>query len=220
MKTIIFITALFVIVSCELIKVEEKIPYYSFDSNSKNLLTEIKLNETVKFIGSDGSKKEFTILRREEKKQVEADCGSLFGYSCTNYYYYDEIYIAYQHLDGLPISGNLRMATRLDNSISKRNIPKGTIAKTKLQGEFYGFNCEYDFPYLKFPALDSLPKFEIFSNSVRTFNNVIVFKSGRNEPIIDRWSKYERNISEVGFDMKYGVVYFKDLKGTIWKRIN
>jgi hypothetical protein len=209
--------------SCSDVSLFENVPYYSFDKEAKLWLSKIIPNDTLRFLGSDGKIVNFYILRKEINKEVNTNCGTtLLGYHCANYYYYDEIYLVYKRLDGKfsDHTEHLRMTMRLDSNVNKKNIPRGTIAKASLQGEFYGFNSKYDFPTMIFPDLYSIKKFETFTNQKRTYKNVITINSGSKEPIINRWFPYQRNISEVKFDLEYGFVYFKNLDGLEWKRIN
>lgn len=221
MKIVCSFLILTLLLSCDESGISKKVPYFSFDNIANKWLSKLHSGDTIKFSGSDGSQLTLFVQMRVLKKESQQDCQTLFTYDCTVNYYYDELYVVYKRIeDKSDRYDNLRMTMRIDSSVNKNNIPKGTVAKAALQGQFYGFNTSSDFPYLPFPDLYSISKFDTIDSYGTLYKNVVILKSGKNDVVIDRWFKYERTFSEVGFDMEYGFVYFKDIYGTIWKRTN
>jgi hypothetical protein len=113
---------------------------------------------------------------------------------------------------------------QLPLDVDKSNIPKDVKAKAFVfGGAFIDYNAippqVGSTPYIIFPDFYAPQALISYSNSVRTYTNVIVIKSGNNSV----YTEYNGNIytvNEVWFDKLYGFVFFKDIYGTTWSRIN
>jgi hypothetical protein len=207
--------------SCKLPNIFDKTPYLRFDDTANRWLSKLHKNDTLKFIGNDGSKFTIVIASKDLEKSTIQDCGTIFSNNCTQYYHYDNLYLVYKRLeDNSDRYDNLRIYMTIDSTMDKKNIPKGTDGIAKIQGKLYGYNSNFDFPYLNFPDLYSTSNFETFTNTQRKYEKVIILKTGNDKIVIDRYFRYERVFNEIGFDIEFGFVYFKDIYGNIWKRIN
>ena len=77
-KQFIMIRFYLIIITLTLIScgkdIEPKEPYFSFDAVGEHLLSGLKLNDTLKFAGSNGSNREYRVFKIEKTKQSVQDC--------------------------------------------------------------------------------------------------------------------------------------------------
>ena len=224
------IIILLILVSCR--KDNEPIePYFKFDSVGEQLLSGIKLNDTLKFAGSNGSYRAFKVFKVEIVKQADQDCSWNFG-TCVTYYHYDYLKLYFIRIDTIPpfpdrpLTASLTKQVQLPVDVDKKNIPKGIQTKTYLFGELVDFNSiptpgpVWTFPSITYPDFYQPITFTSYSNAVRTYPEVVVIKSNNNSVYIDPHFGSRYTVNEVWFDKKFGIVFFKDVFGNSWKKLN
>jgi hypothetical protein len=207
-------------------------PYFQFDNIGLELLSELKLNDTLKFIGTNSTRQEYKIYKIEKAKEVNQDCSWNTG-NCKIYYYFDKIQFYFVRTDSValppnsPLTYTLNLQMQIPLNVDKKNIPKDTKAKALISGNsFINFNAiplnspTYTSPYISYPDFYTTISMTTFTNSIRTYNDVIVLNSGNNSPYINPINSHVSTINEVWFDKKYGFVFFKDVFGNSWRRIN
>ena len=233
-KQFIMIRFYLIIITLTLIScgkdIEPKEPYFSFDAVGTHLLSGLKLNDTLKFAGSNGSNREYRVFKIEKTKQSVQDCSWNFG-TCVTFYYYDLMKIYYTRTDSSspnsPLTYSMTLQMQLPEGIDKKNIPKGTKAKALVWGNaFINYNKiptqsnTWISPYINYPDFYSFLQTATFSNSAKTYNEVVVIKSGNNSVYVDPLYGFQSSVNEVWFDKKYGFVFFKDRNGNSWSKTN
>ena len=230
MSRIYTIIIILTLVACRK-NIEQKEPYFKFDSVGEQLLSGIKLNDTIKFAGSNGSNRQYKVIRIEPLKQTVEDCSWNFG-TCVTYYYFDFLKIYFIRTDTIPpppnspLTASLTKQMQLPLNIDKKNIPKDVQAKAHVFGLLVDFNAipapgpVWTSPYITYPDFYQPVTFTTYSNAVRTFSEVVIIKSGNNSVYIVPLYGSQYTVNEVWFDKKYGVVFFKDVFGNSWSRTN
>ena len=225
---IIFILTLF---SCSKETVTNE-PYFKFDNVGELLLSEVKLNDTIKFAGSNGSNRVYKVFKIEKTKETLQDCSWNFG-TCVTYYHFDLMRIYYIRTDSIPTPPNspltysLTLQMQLPKDVDKKNIPKNVQARASLFGNaFIDFNAiptssnVWNSPYISYPDFYNPLTLTTYSNSTRTYTDIVIIKSGNNSVYVDPLYGTNYTVNEVWFDKKYGFVFFKDVFGNIWSRTN
>jgi len=230
MNRLYLIIIILSLVSCRK-AIEPKVPYFKFDSVGEQLLSGLKLNDTLKFSGSNGTHQEYRVFKIEKLKQTVQDCSWNFG-TCVTYYHYDFLKIYFTRTDSLPppispLTYSMILQMQLPNGIDEKNIPKDVKAKALVWGNaFIGYNKiptqsnTWISPYIDYPDFYSSLQTTTYSNSSRAYNEVLIIKSGNNTVYIDTLYGFQSTINEVWFDKKYGFVFFKDVFGNSWSRTN
>ncbi len=207
------------------------IPYYSYDDIGKLLLSELHLNDTLRFKNSNGKIREYLICKIVKRKEDVTNC-DWYGKSCETYYYYDHVIFSFLRIDNISIGpdslveySTLDMQMQLPIGIDKTNIADDVKAKTVLFGRtFVDYNIIPQTPfsvgYINFPDFYAPLNLTVFTNNVRKYEDVIVIESGNNNVYTDPYSGNNYTINEIWFDRKYGIVSFKDVNNNIWNRIN
>ena len=215
MKPAIVISMCLIIFSC---KKEDRNdpPYLSFDNTSREWFSDLEVNDTLKFLSNLGNVRTYgvnTIVT--SKRSISGNCGNIVG-NCTIYYWYDERVIQFNRIDSFSSPINITITMVPPDSLDYTNLPNGAIAEAKIYGEF----DDYNGLILPFPSIYKNVSFSTFTNSSKTYNEVIKFKSNNPNPYYDTgWSR-NYSIDEVWYDRKFGFVYFKDIYGQQWKRQN
>ncbi len=212
--------------------IEPKEPYFTFDEVSDQVLSGLKLNDSIHFEGSNGSIRTFKIFKIEKIKQTVQDCSWNFG-TCEIYYHYDFMQIHFLRTDTIPpypnspITASLLKQMYLPSDIDKKNIPKDVQARMGVYGSsLVDFNIIPTqgpvpaSPYITYPDYYVPINFTSFSNAVRTYAEVVIIKSGNNAVYVDPYSGHRYTVNEVWFDKKYGIVFFKNVFGNSWSRTN
>lgn len=210
--------------------IEPTTPYLVFDEQANQLLSEVKINDTLSFRGTNGTRRTYKVLRREQTKEVVQDCTWNTG-GCTVYYYYDVLTIYFLRTDSVPPAPNpplvytLKMQMQLPPGTNKKNIPKDVKGRAVVYGNaFIDFNALPTPPgysgYITYPDYYQPLNTTTFSNTVRSYSDVVILTSGNNSVWVDPIYGFNYTINEVWFDKKYGFVYFKDVFGNSWSRTN
>lgn len=124
--------------SCQ--KDTEQPPYFSFDVVGKEILSGLKVNDTIHYQGSNGTIRSFRIFKIDNLKESVRDCNWNTGY-CNTLYSYDVSSIYLVRTDTIPPFPNSPLTTTftkqmaLPNEIDRRTIPPiGTLAQAILRG--------------------------------------------------------------------------------------
>ncbi len=89
MKLLFKVAVLFLFCACT--KKEVKyIPYYTFDEIGQSLLSELHVNDTLKFKKANGQIRTYVVLNIEKRKEDVTDCDWI-GDHCETFYYYDHL---------------------------------------------------------------------------------------------------------------------------------
>jgi hypothetical protein len=222
----------FILLFCACTKKEVKyIPYYSFDETGQSLLSELHVNDTLKFKKASGQIRTYVVYKIEKRKEDVTDC-DWYGKSCETFYYYDHLIFNFLRTDNLSIVPDslieytrLDMQMQLPQGTDKENLTADIQAKVVLYGKSF---VDYDIipstpyatGYINFPDFYSALSTITYSNSVRNYEDVVVLNSGNNQIYTDPYSGLNYTIHEIWFDKKYGIVSFKDVYNNIWNRIN
>ncbi|MEO5946686.1 MAG: hypothetical protein ABIP79_07690 [Chitinophagaceae bacterium] len=195
MSRIYLIIIILTVVSCRK-DIEPTELYFKFDIVGEQLLSEIKLHDTLKFAGSNGSNREYRVFKIEPVKQSVQDCSWNFG-TCVTYYYFDFLKIYFKRTDTIPpppnspLTASLTKQMQLPFNVDKKNIPKGVQAKALVYGGLVDFNAipspgpVWTAPYITYPDYYQPLNFISYSNVVRTYSEVVVIKSGNNSVYFD-----------------------------------
>ena len=226
MKLLNYILTVLILTSCTK-EQENKTPYYSFDNKAKEWLSKININDTLNFVGTNGTIRSYKVFAVDKTRQQVRDCGWTTG-NCTIYFDFDQLEIWYKRIDSIPAQPNnaitfsIKLYMWVPDNVDYKQKPLNVVPVARMSGHFEGYNRLPIPPatssYLKFPDLYSMITTATYTNSVRTYTEVISLKSENSTAY--SYSNYISTINEVGFDKKYGFVYFKDIFGNIWNRTN
>ncbi|MCU0403775.1 MAG: hypothetical protein MUE99_04440 [Chitinophagaceae bacterium] len=227
----IFIIIFFVLSACQKEPALGEL-HLAFDQTGEHLLSGLKVNDTLKFAGSNGSSREYRVFKIERSKQTVQDCNWNTGY-CNIFYTYDRLQVYFVRTDSIPLPPNssftysLTLQMQLPAAIDKNNIPRNVKPEVHLFGNaFIDYNKvpeqsnNWTTPYINYPDFYSDFQTISFSNAVKTYHEVVMIKSGNNEVYTDPLYGTRFTINEVWFDKKNGFVLFKDVFGNTWSRIN
>ena len=225
-----FLFIVIISVSCGKEKLPTE-PYFKFDAIGEQLLSGIKLNDTIKFAGTNGSNRQYLVFKIEKVKQTVQDCSWTLG-TCNIYYHHDFEKFYFQRLDTIPpfpnspLTATMTKQMQLPSGIDKKNIPKDVQVKT----HFYGFLVDFNtFPqalpagtttFVTYPNFYTPLNYFTYSNTTRTFSEVVKLTSGNTSVFVDPTSGSRYTVNEVWFDKKFGVVFFKDVFANSWSRTN
>jgi len=231
MKRLFYFLFFLTLLSCNKERVESK-PYFAFDEVGRKLLSELKLNDTLKFIGTNNNIQNYRIFKIDKTKEIVEDCGFTTG-TCKTYYYFDKVRFHFLRTDSIPFSPSspltytFTLQMQIPTNVDKENIPNDVKAKALIFGNaFIGYNAipgnspTYISPYINYPDFYSTNPIITYVNAVKTYDEVVVIKSGNNSAYVDPLYGFVYTINEVWFDKKYGFVLFKDVYGNEWKKIN
>ena len=231
MKNCFYFFLFLTLYSCNKEKVDSK-PYFAFDEVGEKLLSELKLNDTLKFVGTNNNIQNYRIFKIDKTKEIVEDCGFTTG-TCKTYYYFDKVEFHFNRIDSVaslpnsPLTYTFTLQMQIPPNVDKENIPTDVKGKASIFGNaFIGYNKipsdtpTYISPYINYPDFYTTNPTITYLNAVRTYIEVIVIKSGNNSPYVNPSYGYVSTINEVWFDKKYGFVLFKDIYGNEWKKIN
>jgi hypothetical protein len=215
MKRALIILMCFIIFSCKKEDVNTP-PYFAFDNTARDWFSDLKVHDTLKFLSNSGNVRIYEVNAIESSKVViSGNCGTFIG-GCTVYYRYDEKLISFNRIDSFSSPTDIKISMYLPDSLDYRNLPKSVIAKAKIFGEFDDYNGQI----LPFPDIYQNVSFSTFTNSTKTYNEVIKFNSNNPNPFYHTGASRNYYINEVWYDRKFGFIYFKDIYGQEWKRQN
>jgi hypothetical protein len=223
MKPTLIILLCLIFISCKKEEVNEP-PYFTFDNAAREWFSDLKVHDTLKFLSNFGNIRIYEVNAIDTSIVViSGDCGTIFG-GCNVYYRYDQNLISFNRIDSFSTPTDIKIAMYLPDSLDYKNLPKGVVAKARIFGGFDDYNGQLlpngDRILLKFPNIYQNVSFSTFTNAIKTYNEVIKFKSDNpNSYYLDGWNR-SYNINEVWYDRKYGFVYFKDIYGQEWTRQN
>lgn len=201
--------------SCEKDKVNSS-PYFVFDNFAKQWFSELKAHDTIKFLSNFGNVRIYEVNAIENSKVViSGNCGTISAI-CTVFYRFDKRQIYVNRIDSFSIPSGIEMGMYVPDGLDVENLPKNVVATARIYGTFDDYNGQT----LLFPNIYQTVSFSTFSNSLKTYSEVIKFNSNNPNPFYDpRWN-INSNVNEVWYDRKFGFVYFKDIYGQEWKRQN
>lgn len=218
MRTTLFIACFLFFSSCYKEKVKS-VPYFQLDEVSKQWFSEIKIGDTLQFEGSNGSVRTFRMSDTIKSKHEQGDCSWNLG-TCVVYYEYDYLVIIFDRIDTVFAPGNMSFSIKMavpDSIYRYQGVPENTKAKATIIGYLKGYN---GYPgSFKFPDLYAAIPFTQYSNSIRTYSEVEILTSLNPTAWLD-YRGYLNTINEVWVDKKFGLVFFKDVYGISWRRVN
>lgn len=205
-------------------------PHYSFDEKAKEWLTKINLNDSLVFTGPNQSKRIYKVnnIERTTHSRVQ-DRGWLFSPGRT-YFSYESLRIFFIRTDSIISPGwsasdfNISISMYLPDNVDYTQIPLIATPVAVIGGTFDGYNLlpesPYQSTYLNFPNIYEPYILFSYSNSLRSYNEVIKMFSGNNSVFVNLTTNVTYTVNEVWFDKKFGFVFFKDIYGNTWSRIN
>jgi hypothetical protein len=227
MKYCIIVLMLFLIISCK----EESTglcPYLEFNKEAKTWFTQITAGQNIRFSNKKGQEKNYKVVDVTlEKKILESSNDWLFG-KTQEYYYYDRKFILFQkvEVEGKETpqtnSFGISITMRPPSKIRKEKVGLFTSGKADVQGSFLGYNSWG----LDFTIFKDKSKIEKFETNQRMYKEVVKFKSNSDKPTFREIImpginfKLSNTINEVWVDKQYGFIYFKDISGEEWTRVN
>jgi hypothetical protein len=172
MHRLYFTLLVFTFFSCSKDKASHE-PYFKFDQVGNLLFSEIKVNDTIKFAGSNGSTRMYNVFKIENSKETVQDCSWNFG-TCVTYYHYDLSRIYFLRTDTIPLPPNSPMTSSISKQmqiplhLDKKNLPEGVKARTVVYGGYVDFNAV--------PPKEFYPDFMITTSVYvfTEFENVVV----------------------------------------------
>jgi hypothetical protein len=205
-------------------------PHYSFDEKAKEWFTKINLNDSIVFVGPNQSKRVYKIVNTEKTTHhVFEDRGWLFSPGRT-YFSYESLKISFSRTDSVLLPGSLTsnfyitISMSLPQNVDYTQVPLTAIPQAKIGGTFEGYNLlpetAYHNTYLNFPDIYQTLSLFSYSNSLRTYDEVIKLFSGNNSVFVNLITNISHTVNEVWFDKKFGFVFFKDIYGNTWSRTN
>ena len=229
MKIVSALFFILTIFSCKKENVNKE-PYLSLDAIGLSILSEIKVNDTLKFRGTNNAHQQFKVFKIEKSVQTVQDCNWNTN-ACKTYYSFDQVRYFFIKIDSIapsPFLYTMTLTMQLPSNIDEKNIPNDVKGKACIFGNaFINYNAippsnspSYTSPYINYPDFYSTVSFTTFANSVKTYNEVVVIQSGNNLPYTNPVYGNVSTINEVWFDKKYGFVLFKDINGIVWNKIN
>lgn len=230
MKLVFKVAVLFLFCACT--KKEVKyIPYYSFDEIGQSLLSELHVNDTLKFKKANGQIRTYVVLNIEKRKEDVTDCDWI-GDHCETFYFYDHLIYQFLRTDNLSIVPDslfeftrLDMQMQLPQGTDKENLTPNIQAKAVIYGKsFVDYNIipssAFTAGYINFPDFYEPLNTFVYSNATRTYEDVILIQSGNHQIYTDPYSNSIFTVHEIWWDKKHGIVSFKDVNNNIWERIN
>ena len=231
MSRLFSIIIILTLVSCSK-DIEPTAPYFKFDTVGEQVLSGLKLNDTLKFAGSNGSHREYKVFEIQKLKQTVQECSWNIG-SCKFFYHFDNVNIYFIRIDSTPSPLNppftysFTLQMQLPREVDKNNIPKDVQAKASVSGnafvDFNGIppsNGQWTSAYIIYPDFYKPLTFITYSNAFKTYSQVVVLKSGNNAVYVVPYFGTKYTVNEAWFDKKYGFVFFKDVFGNSWSRTN
>lgn len=205
-------------------------PHYSFDAKAKEWFTKINLNDSMVFVGPNQSKRVYKITNIEKATHhVFEDRGWLFSAGRT-YFSYEYLIIFFIRTDSILPPGSqaknfiINISMSLPQNVDYTQVPLTATPLAKISGTFEGYNLLPESPYyntyLNFPDIYQTLSLFSYSNSLRTYNEVIKLFSGNNSVFVNLVTNISHTVNEIWFDKKFGFVLFKDIHGNTWSRVN
>jgi hypothetical protein len=222
MKHLVIIIAILTLYSCTKQDLSTK-PYFSFDNTAKQWFSDLKVNDTLKFLSNLGNVRTYRVSNIESTKQYVQDCSWTTG-SCIIYFAYDDRAIYFDRVDSFSSPTKIRFYMFPPDSVDYKNLSSNVTAKVKVFGDFDDYNGKPlpngDRILLTFPDVYQPVSFQTFAGATKTYNEVIQFSSNNTKTYYhDGWDR-NYNINEVWYDKQFGFVYFKDIFGQSWVRQN
>jgi hypothetical protein len=214
MKQALIILTCLIFFSCKKQDVNSP-PYFAFDNTAREWFSDLKIHDTLKFISNLGNVRIYEVNAIESSKVVISDCAPVFG-GCTVYYRYDEKMISFNRIDSISSPTDIKISMYLPDSLDYRNLPPNVVVKARIFGNFDDYNGQI----LPFPDIYQNVSFSTFTNTTKTYNEVIKFKSNNPNPFYHTGASRNYYINEVWYDRRFGFVYFKDIYGQEWTRQN
>lgn len=222
MKHLLLIIILLTLYSCSKQDLYTR-PYFTFDNTAKEWFSDLKVNDTLKFLSNIGNNRTYRVSKIETTKQHVQDCHYTTG-NCTIYFDYDEKIIYFDRIDSISSPTKIKFYMFPPDSVDYINLPSNVTAKVKIFGDFDDYNGQLiangDRILLKFPDVYQPVTFSTFTAVTKTYTEVVKFNSGNpNTYYHNGWNR-NYNVNEVWYDRKFGFVYFKDIFGQAWVRQN
>lgn len=222
MKPIIIIAILLTLYSCTKQDLPTR-PYFSFDNTAKQWFSDLKVNDTLKFLSNLGNTRSYRVSNIEVTKQHVQECSFTTG-SCTVYFDYDERVIYFERVDSFSSLTKIGIYMYPSDGIDYKNLPANITAQVKIFGDFDDYNGQQlpngDRILLTFPNVYQPVLFSAFTGATKTYNEVIKFSSNNPNTYYHTGWNRNYNINEVWYDKQFGFVYFRDIFGQSWVRQN
>lgn len=231
MNRILILLFLLTLISCKKEKIDSE-PYFKLDNIGLSLLSGIKINDTLNFVGSNNTRQTYMVYKIEKSKETVQDCSFTTGY-CKIYYHFEKVKFGFTRIDSVPLppsaplTYSLTVQMQLPVNFDNNNIPKDVQPEAFILGNaFINYNAiplnspSYTSPYIIYPDFYSTISTKTYTNSSKAYNEVIVIKSGNNLPYVNPVYGFVSTANEVWFDKKYGFVFFKDVFGNTWSKTN
>ena len=222
MKHLIIIAIFLPLYSCKKQDIPTR-PYFGFDNTAKQWFSELKLNDTLKFLSNLGNRRSYRVSNIETAKKYVQDCTFTTG-NCTIYFEYDERVVYFDRVDSFASPTKITISMLPPDSVDYKNLPPNITAKTRIFGYFDDYNGQMlpngDRILLMFPNLYQPLLFQTFIGATKTYNEVIKFNSNNPNTYYHTGWNRNYNLNEVWYDRQFGFVYFKDIFGQFWVRQN
>ena len=222
MKSLIIITIILTLYSCTKQDIPTR-PYLSFDNTAKEWFSDLKINDTLKFLNNFGNTRSYRVSNIETTKKDASDCTFTTG-NCTIYFDYDERVIYFDRVDSFSSPTKISISMFPPNGVDYKNLPPNFKATASIYGFFDDYNGQIlangDRILLTFPNIYQTVTFQTLVGATKTYNEVLKFNSNNSNTYYHTGWNRNYNISEVWYDRKFGFVYFKDIFGQAWVRQN
>lgn len=206
-----------------------KYPHFAFDKVAQEWFTEIKLNDSIVFEGSNQTKRVYKVVDLKKTVTDISTFGNwIFNSPGRTCFTTESINIVFQRMDSIPIN-NIAISFRVGivmwvpDGIDYTQQPLNVTPVAKISGTFEGYNRipnSQTSSYIQFPYLYDPIQLFSFNNVTHSYNQVLKLFSDNNSTYINPISHEVNTINEVWFDKKFGFVFFKDIYGNSWSRIN
>ena len=214
MKLICIISICLIFVSCKKESAYYQ-PYFTFDNIARKWFSGMKVHDTLRFLSNTGNVRIYEVNAIQNTKESVSGGCSVIG-SCAVYYYYDKKFISFNRIDSFSTPTDIEISMQIPDSVDYTRLTKSVFAKTEIYGAFDDYNGQV----LLFPDVYQNVSFSTFSNTIKTYNEILKFKSGIDTAFYNTGWNRKYTINEVWYDRTFGFVYFKDIYGQEWKRQN
>ncbi len=203
-------------------------PYLEFNKEAETWFSQITAGQNIRFSNVKGQERNYKVVKITlEKKILEYEYNWLFGHK-TEYYYYDRKFMLFQkvEIDGKETAESnmfgFSITMEPPTNVRKDDVGLFTSGQPNVEGSFLGYNGG-NLDFTKFKDNNKIEKIVI---NQRQFNEVLKFKSNSELPTFRDIImpginlKLANTINEVWVDKQLGFIYFKDISGEEWSRVN
>jgi hypothetical protein len=207
--------------------IEPNYPHFSFNNTAREWFTQIQENDSLVFIGTNHNRRVYKV-QQIVKEKITISTNSNFYSGGRICYTADRMTLYYQRMDSIPIndqpiSFHIVIGMGVPDGIDYTRIPLNVTPIVRVAGKFESYNRIPELPgspYLLFPDVNGDLVFHSYVNATRQYNEVLKLYSNNDLVYIDPYLNRSYTVNEVWVDKKYGFVFFKDIYGTTWSRVN